>query len=156
MSSPKPIALAAAGIAAVVLAFGAYTLGSSNSDEGTAGTASAAVAGQAPPGAAGNGQLPPNGQAPPGFGTPATGAAAHKAEAAALARYEGNAEQVMKLDDGSYVVHVIASNGEHHVTVSKDFKVTGADQGGPGAGGMPGSQRAAPPGAAGGSSDIKS
>ena len=39
MSSPKPIALAAAGIAAVVLAFGAYTLGSSNSDEGTAGTA---------------------------------------------------------------------------------------------------------------------
>ena len=96
MSSPKPIALAAAGLAAVVVAFGAYTLGSSNSDEATAGTANAAVAGQAPPGAAGNGQLPQNGQAPPGFETLVTGAAADKAKAAALARYEGNAEQVMK------------------------------------------------------------
>jgi hypothetical protein len=52
----------------------------------------------------------------------------------------------MQLDDGSYLVHVIASNGEYHVAVSKEFEVTGADQGGPGAGGMPGSQGAAPRG----------
>jgi hypothetical protein len=36
----------------------------------------------------------------------------------------------MKLDDGSYVVHVITSNGEYHVAVSKDFEVTGAQPGG--------------------------
>jgi hypothetical protein len=29
------------------------------------------------------------------------------------------------------VVHVITSNGEYHVAVSGDFKVTGADQRGP-------------------------
>jgi len=38
--------------------------------------------------------------------------------------------------DGSYVAHVITSNGEYHVTVSRDFKVTGAQQGGPGQGGV--------------------
>ena len=38
--------------------------------------------------------------------------------------------------DGSYVVHVIQSNGdgEVHVLVSKDFEVTGVQQGGPPAG----------------------
>jgi hypothetical protein len=36
----------------------------------------------------------------------------------------------MKLSDGTYVAHVITSNGEYHVTVSKDFKVSGAQQGG--------------------------
>jgi hypothetical protein len=43
----------------------------------------------------------------------------------------------VKLQDGTYVVHVITSGGERHVHVSKDFKVIGADQGGPGAGGPP-------------------
>src|SRR5205085_9854506 len=85
--------------------------------------------------------LPGNGQAPPGFGAPVTGAAADKAKAAALAKYKGTVERVMKLSDGSYEVHVLTSGGgEYHVAVSKDFKVTGAQQGGPGGpGGAPGS-----------------
>jgi hypothetical protein len=65
-----------------------------------------------------------------------TGATADKAKAAALAKYKGTAERVMKLADGSYMVHVLTSNSEYHVSVSKDFKVTGAQQGGPG--GRPG------------------
>jgi hypothetical protein len=72
-----------------------------------------------------------------GFGTPVSGATAAKAKTAALAKYKGTVERVMKLDDGSYVVHVITSSGEYHVAVSKDFKVTGAQQGGPGASGAP-------------------
>jgi hypothetical protein len=139
MSSPKPITYAAAGIAAVAVAFGAYSL--ANSSSGNASSASAAPAGAA--GQAPNAGRFQGGQPPPGFGTPATGAAAAKAKAAALAKYNGTADRVMKLSDGSYVVHVLSSNGEYHVTVSKDFKVTGAQQGGPGGPGGP------PPGAAG-------
>ena len=93
-----------------------------------------------PPGAGANGPQPPA-----GFGTPATGAAAAKAKAAALAKYKGTAERVMKLPDGSYMVHVLTSGGgEYHVAVSKDFAVTGAQQGGPGGSGGP-PQGAAPP-----------
>jgi hypothetical protein len=126
---------AAAGLAAVAVALGAYALGNSNSNNGSSGTANAAPVGQFTPGAGGQ---PPSS----GFGTPVTGATATKAAAAALSRYKGNIEGVMKLSDGSYVAHVITSNGEYHVTVSKDFKVTGAQQGGPpGAGGT----GAAPP-----------
>jgi hypothetical protein len=74
---------------------------------------------------------------PPAIGTPATGAAADKAKAAALAKYPGTVERVMKLSDGSYVVHVIrSSGGEVHVKVSKAFAVTGTEQGPP-AGGAP-------------------
>jgi hypothetical protein len=132
MPSSNPVKYAAAGVAAVVLAFGAYSLGSSKSNHGSAGSANAAVPnGQMPA----NGRLPRNGQGPPGFGTPATGAAADNAKAAALAKYQGTAERVMKLQDGSYLVHVITANGEVHVVVSKDFKVTGAQQGGPGGAG---------------------
>lgn len=149
MSASKPVTWAVAGIAAVVLAFGAYTIASNTSGSGASGTAAAAQ-----PGASGQvprsgqvpetGQLPQNGRAPTGFGTPATGSAAKKAAAAAVARYRGNVEQVMTLEDGSYVVHVITADGEYHVAVSKDFKVTGADQGGPrGAPGAP-SQGATP------------
>ena len=159
MSSPKPITFAAAGIAAVAIAAGAYALGNSSSDQAGSGTVNAAQAAQP----SGNGQLPQNGQlrqngqTPPGFGTPVTGAAAAKAEAAAVARYKGSAERVMKLDDGSYVVHVITSNSEYHVTVSKDFKVTGAQQGGPRAGGVPGaSPGTAPQGGTGGASGAAS
>jgi hypothetical protein len=134
VASANPTKFAIAGIAAVAVAFGAYTLGNSSSNNGSSGTANAAQFGP-------SGQAPRNGQAPPGFGTPATGTAAAEAKAAALARYKGSVEQVMKLPDGSYVVHVITSSGEYHVHVSKDFTVTGADQGGrggPGGGGAPG------------------
>jgi hypothetical protein len=135
MPNSNPIKYAAAGIAAVVLAFGAYALGTSSSDNGTAGSASAAQR-MAPGGASRqmpqNGQMPHNGQPPQGFGTTATGADATKAKAAALASYPGTVERVMKLPDGSYVVHVFTtSGGEAHVAVSKDFKVTGTEQGPP-------------------------
>jgi hypothetical protein len=127
MSSSNPIKYVAAGVAAVVLAFGAYAVGNSNA--GQSNTATAAAAGQRMPAG--------GGQAPPGFGTEVTGAVAAKVEAAATAEYPGTAERVMKLADGSYVAHVITSSGELHVTVSKDYEVTGSQQGGPGAGGAP-------------------
>lgn len=136
MPSSKPVKFAVGGLAAVVLALGAYAIGDSNSGNGTAVAAQSGQApavGQAPPGA----QASHSGRMPPGCGTTATGAAADKAKAAALAKYKGSVERVVKLPDGSYVVHVITSKGEYHVHVSKDFKVTGADQGGPGRGGPP-------------------
>ena len=152
MSGSNPIKYIVAGVAAVVIAFAAYAIGNSNSGNGTSGVANASQPGAANA-APGNGQFPGNGgppqggQAPPGFGTPATGAAAAKAKAAALSRYSGTVERVMKLPNGSYVVHVVTSKGEYHVTVSRDFKVTGAQQGGPGHGGPPAGMH--PPAAAG-------
>lgn len=111
----------AAGLAAALLALGGYAIGKSN----TSDTATAAAGPQAAA------QMPQQqtGQAPPGFGTQATGVAAEKAKAAAVAKYPGNVEGVMQLSDGSYVVHVITSSGEVHVAVSKDFTVTGTEQG---------------------------
>jgi hypothetical protein len=141
MSYKNPLAYAAAGVAAVVLAFGAYAIGNSNSSQGTSGTAAAS---QGAPGAQApeNGQAPPNGQTPPGLGTPVTGATAQKVKAAVVAKYQGRIERIDKLSDGSFVAHVITSNGEYHVTVSRDFKVTGAQQGGrPGAGAPSGGPR---------------
>jgi hypothetical protein len=145
-NNSKPIPFLAAGVAAVLLAFGAYALGKSNSNDSTTtapaatqlpGTSNGQVPGQNGQVPSQNGQVPgQSGQAPPGFGTDVTGAAASKAKAAALAKYDGTVERVMKLDDGSYVVHVLTSSGgEYHVLVSRDFKVTGAQQGGPGQGG---------------------
>jgi hypothetical protein len=126
----NPTRYALAGVAAVVLAAGGYAIGNSSGD-------SSSAAGQLPQ----NGQVPPGGQARPGFGAPATGAEASKAKTAALAKYKGTAERVIKLGNGSYLVHVISSKGEYRVAVSKDFKVTGAHQGGPG-----GPRGAGPPG----------
>jgi hypothetical protein len=70
----------------------------------------------------------------PAAGKTVTGAAADKAKAAATAKYPGTVERVMKLDDGSYVVHVVTSSGEKHVKVSESFAVTGLDTSGPRAG----------------------
>jgi hypothetical protein len=146
--SPAPLRFALAGIAAVVVALGAYAIGHSNA-KSTSGTATAAQSAPAaaPATATGRtpstgGQVPPTGGAvpqngtgaPQGFGTPVTGAAAAKAKAAALTKYKGTVERVMKLQDGSYEVHLISANGEYHVAVSKTFEVTGANQGGPGGG----------------------
>jgi hypothetical protein len=137
---------AAAGVAAVVLAVGAYAVGnasSGNSANGTAGAAQPVMGGPL------SGRPPRNGQPPAGFGTPVTGAAADKVKAAALAKYPGTIQRIVKLGDGSYVAHVITSNGELRVAVSQQFKVTGAQQGGPGPGrpGGVGPAGAAPPGA---------
>ncbi|MEA2459539.1 MAG: hypothetical protein QOC95_2511, partial [Thermoleophilaceae bacterium] len=94
---------------------------------------------------------PPGGR--PGFGgprvAPVTGATADKVKAAALAKYPGSkVERIDKLPDGSYIAHVLKSDGsELHVTVSKDFQVTGtAEERGFGPpGGHPGGRMPPPP-----------
>ena len=118
----------AIGAATVVAAFGSWALGKSSSS--SAGSSAQIVQ----PARA---RLPPGGQAPPGFGSAVTGAAASRAEKAALAKYPGRVEVVVQLPDGSYVVHVITSSGEVHVAVSKDLRVTGTERGGPPAGAPP-------------------
>jgi hypothetical protein len=134
--------IAAAGGAAAVLAAGAWILGTSGSD------ASATASTQGPPGMA-QGAPPQNGQAPqgaPGFGSDIGGMTAEKVAKAATASHPGQVERVMQLPDGSYVVHVITSSGEAHVAVSKDFQVTGTEQGGPPMGGTPPSGATPPSG----------
>ena len=149
MSNSPATKYFAIGIAAVVLAFGAYLVGRSNTTATTATdsaqTLPAAGAQRGAPlpqtGQGGQGgQLPPgaqNGQGIPVLGTPVTGATAAKLDALVTAKYPGQIERTMKLDDGSYVVHVITSTGEIHVAVSRQFKITGSDAGGPGGGGQP-------------------
>ena len=82
------------------------------------------------------------------MGTAVTGATLTKLKAVATAKYPGTVERAMKLSDGSYEVHVIqsGSKGEVHVLVSKDFKVTGTQKGGPPGGGKPPSGSAPPSG----------
>ena len=56
-----------------------------------------------------------------------TGEAADKAKAAALVKYPGGTvNRVLKLNDGSYAVHMIKIRWPHHVFVNKNFEVTGA------------------------------
>jgi hypothetical protein len=113
--------------AAATLALGAVIAGCGSSNTTT--VTPAAATSSAPSSAAQG--------TPPALGKTVTGAAADKAEAAALAKYPGTVERVMKLSDGSYVVHVMrTSGGEVHVKVSKTFAVTGLEQGPP-AGGAP-------------------
>ena len=72
------------------------------------------------------GQVPANWSA--GTGTIVTGTAADKAKAAALAAYPGGTvNRVVQLSNGEYNVHMIGVNWPHHVFVSKDFKVVGAE-----------------------------
>lgn len=124
--------------ASLLGATGLAACGSSGTTTPVAASGQAAAVGQAPTAA---GQ-PPTGTtggrgAPAGL-TQATGTAAAKASKAALAKYPGTVEKVLKLPDGSYAVHVITkAGGERHVAVSKAFTVTGLLQGGPGAGGPP-------------------
>jgi hypothetical protein len=114
----------AAGAAAVAIAIGGVAVGNSSSGSGTSSTANAAQA-------ATQGHTDVSGKVPanwnPGDGTIITGAAADKAQAAALATgYPGTVNRVLQLSDGSYAVHMFATSGPHHVFVSKAFKVTGA------------------------------
>jgi hypothetical protein len=63
-----------------------------------------------------------------GAGTIVTGTAADQAKAAAVAAYPGGTvNRVVLLSGGEYNVHVIGVNWPHHVFVSKDFKVIGAE-----------------------------
>jgi hypothetical protein len=64
----------------------------------------------------------------PGSGTIVTGAPANKAKAAAVAAYPGGTvNRVVLLSDGKYNVHIIGVNWPHHVFVSTDLKVLGAE-----------------------------
>jgi hypothetical protein len=131
-------AVAAVAVIAAV-AFGANAItgsGSSATTSSAAQTTRTAPAGR------------PGAGAPPGMGSAVTGATLTKLKAAATAKYPGTVERAMKLADGSYVVHVVQSGGkgEVHVLVSKAFKVTGVQQGGP-PGGAPPAGSTAPAGA---------
>jgi hypothetical protein len=72
------------------------------------------------------GQIPANYKQ--GSGAIASGTVANKATRAALAAYAGGMiDRVVKLSDGQYEVHNIGVNWPHHIFVSQDFKVLGAD-----------------------------
>ncbi|HYZ27915.1 MAG TPA: hypothetical protein VE570_02585 [Thermoleophilaceae bacterium] len=113
----------ASAVAIAALAAGGLAV-SSGSNNGSASTA--ATTGTPVPAHGGAGQGGPM------MGTPVTGAAATKATAAALAKYPGTVERVLKTTGGSYVVHVFKNDGtEVHVLVSAAFAVTGTETGGP-------------------------
>ena len=72
------------------------------------------------------GQIPPN--YTQGSGTIVSGTAANKATEAALAAYPGGVvDRVVQLSDGEYEVHYIGVNWPHHIFVSQDFTVVGAN-----------------------------
>jgi hypothetical protein len=72
------------------------------------------------------GQIPANFSQ--GSGTIVSGAAANKATEAALAAYPGGVvNRVVKLSNGEYNVHYIGVNWPHHIFVTQDFKVVGAE-----------------------------
>ncbi|MGB9184933.1 MAG: DUF5666 domain-containing protein [Solirubrobacteraceae bacterium] len=63
-----------------------------------------------------------------GSGTIVSGTAANKATKAALAVYPGGVvDRVVKLSNGEYEVHNIGVNWPHHIFVSQNFKVVGAN-----------------------------
>ena len=129
MSRRKPIAPIAAGIAVIAVAIGGYAIAAS----GSSSSGGAAAAGKVIPFDRGNpspatqvGQIPPNFSE--GSGTIITGTAADRAKAAALAAYPGGTvNRVALLSNGEYNVHMIGVNWPHHIFVSKNFKVVGAE-----------------------------
>jgi hypothetical protein len=133
------LALTTAGVLAVG---GLAACGSSSSTTSTTATTSGTASGQTANSQAPTGR-PPGGRPGMGMGAPVTGSAATKASNAATAKYAGTAERVLKVSDGSYVVHVLTSTGELRVKVSKAFAVTGVQQGAPPQGTAPQSSSAA-------------
>jgi hypothetical protein len=136
--TPSKIAKVVAAAAAVIaLAFGANAIANGSSSSAAAGSTGQTAAGR-----------PGTGRPPGGMGTAVTGATLTKLKAVATAKYPGTVERAMKLSDGSYVVHVVQSGGkgEVHVLVSKAFKITGTQKGGPPGGGAPPSGSAPPSG----------
>ena len=133
MFSRKLTKFIAAGAAALAIAIGGVAIGNSVAGNGTSDTAGAATTGNVIPFNRGNpspskvvGQVPQDWS--PGSGTIVTGTAANKAKAAAVAAYPGGiVNRVVLLSNGEYNVHMIGVNWPHHVFVSKDFKVTGAE-----------------------------
>ena|SRR5258708_34938458 len=129
LSRHKLTTYIAAGAAAIALATGGYAI----ADSGSSSSANAATAGKVVPFHRGQpspatqvGQVPASFS--PGTGTIITGTAANKAKAAAVAAYPGGTvNRVVLLSNGEYNVHMIGVNWPHHVFVSKDFKVVGAE-----------------------------
>jgi hypothetical protein len=126
----------AAGTAAVAVAIGGYAIAdsgsSSSANAGSSSSANAATGKVIPfqqgrPSAARKvGQIPASFSA--GTGTIITGTAADKAKAAAVAAYPGGTvNRVVLLSDGEYNIHMIGVNWPHHVFVSTNFKVVGAE-----------------------------
>ena len=116
----------AAVVAIGVLVFAATAISNGGSSSST--TASAVPIAQSQYGS--GPAMPAGGQR--AFGTPVSGATLDKLTSVVTAKYPGTVERAMKRSDGSYVVHVFRSGGQEvHVLVSKDFKVTGVQQGGP-------------------------
>jgi hypothetical protein len=98
------------------------------SDGSTTYTPSSVVAFQrgAPSKANSDGQIPKN--YTEGSGTIVSGTTANQATVAALAAYPGGVvDRVVKLSNGEYEVHYIGANWPHHIFVSTDFKVVGAN-----------------------------
>jgi Domain of unknown function (DUF5666) len=63
-----------------------------------------------------------------GSGTIVSGTPAAKATEAALTDYAGGVvDRVVQLSNGEYEVHYIGANWPHHIFVSSDFQVVGAD-----------------------------
>jgi len=63
-----------------------------------------------------------------GSGTIVSGTKANRATEAALAAYSGGiVDRVVKLSTGDYEVHNIGVNWPHHIFVTQNFKVVGAD-----------------------------
>jgi hypothetical protein len=122
-----------AGATAIALAIGGYAIVDAISSNGASNSAAAANVAKVIPFHRGQpspstvvGQVPANFS--PGTGTIVTGTAADKAKAAALAAYPGGTvNRVVLLSNGEYNVHMIGVNWPHHVFVSKDFKVVGAE-----------------------------
>jgi hypothetical protein len=133
LSRRKLTASIAAGAAAIVLATGGYAIADASSSNGVSGSANAAKSGKVIPFHRGQpdsskvvGQVPASFS--PGTGTIVTGTAANKAKTAAVAAYPGGTvNRVVLLSNGQYNVHIIGVNWPHHVFVSKDFKVVGAE-----------------------------
>ena len=123
----------AAGAAAIAIAIGAFAIAGSGSSSAANTASNTATVGKVIPFDRGNpsppkqvGQVPPSYKA--GTGEIVTGTAADKAKAAVLAAYPGvNVNRVVLLSDGQYNVHIIGVNWPHHVFVSQDFKVIGAE-----------------------------
>jgi len=120
----------AAGAAAIALGLGGYAVANSGSSNAASGSAHAAKVvpfhrGQPGPSEV-VGQVPAGWSA--GTGTIVTGAAAEQAKAAAVASYPGGTvNRVVLLSNGDYNVHIIAVSWPHHVFVSKEGKVIGAE-----------------------------
>jgi hypothetical protein len=133
MLSRKLITSIAAGAAAVAVVIGGSAIVDSGSSSAANTATATPTAGKVIPFQRGDpspakqvGQVPANFN--PGSGTIVTGTAADKAKAAALAVYPGGTvNRVVRLSDGEYNVHMIAVNWPHHVFVSQDFKVVGAE-----------------------------